>query len=297
MRVLNFGSLNIDYVYQVEHMVRPGETLGSSAMQVHPGGKGANQSAALGKAGVAVYHAGRIGSDGQFLTETLAAAGVNIDFIETGAAHSGHAIIQVDSQGENAILLFGGGNHEISDAFIEKTLAQFSAGDILLLQNEINNIPLIMKQAKQRGMTIWFNPAPYASDINDYPLDLVDCFIVNETEAAGMAQMDADTDPETLTAQLLAQFPNAELVMTLGGDGVLFKSASELIRVPARPVQVVDTTAAGDTFIGYYAASLIDGMERRAALERACCAAGIAVSQAGAMTSVPSPEAVAAVLA
>ena len=169
MRVLNYGSLNIDYVYQQPHIVRPGETLASTAMQVHAGGKGANQSAALGLAGVSVCHAGCIGQDGLFLLETLSQAGVDTHLVNTDAAHSGHAIIQVDASGENAIVLFGGGNQENTAAQIDAALAEFEAGDILLLQNEINNIPLIMQKAADKGLLIYFNPAPFTDAIKSFP--------------------------------------------------------------------------------------------------------------------------------
>ena len=296
MRVLNFGSLNIDYVYQVEHMVRPGETLASQSMEVHAGGKGANQSAALGKAGVQVFHAGCLGADGSFLLETLQACKVNIDLIRTDAAHSGHAIIQVDKAGENCILLFGGGNHEITEAQIEQALQVFEAGDILLLQNEINNIPQIISAAKQRGLKIWFNPAPYADAILSYPLQDIDCFILNETEGAGMAGLADADDPDAILGTLQATFPQAAIVLTLGAAGVRYADAEQQLSVAAAKVDVVDTTAAGDTFIGYFAASYIAGLSVEDSLQRACCAAALAVGRAGAMTSVPTPEEVAAAL-
>ncbi len=293
MQVLNFGSLNIDYVYQQTHIVRPGETLGSRSMQVHPGGKGANQSAALGLAGVAVKHAGRIAKDGEWLLAHLQKSGVDTTFIDTDAEHTGHAIIQVDDHGENAIILFGGGNQSIEEEHVEKVIQSYQPNDILLLQNEINNIPLIMRKAAEQGMKIYFNPAPYEDAIRDFPLDLVSCFILNETEGAGLSEA---LEMEEVLENLHKQYPQADIVLTLGGDGVLFKSADERIQVPANKVEVVDTTAAGDTFIGYFIASRINGMNAEQSLKRACAAAGIAVGRAGALESVPNPEEVDALL-
>lgn len=286
MQVLNYGSLNIDYVYRQSHIVRPGETLASRVLSIHAGGKGANQSAALGRAGVRVRHAGCIGADGRWLLELLQEAGVDTSLVHADAAHSGHAIIQVDDDGENAIVLYGGGNLENTPEQIKAAIATCEAGDIVLLQNEINNIPLIMEHAHAHGLRIFFNPAPFEKGVGNYPLHLVSCLILNETEGMGLAGTDhTDAVLETLHQR----YPEAEIVLTLGSKGVLFKSTQEQLQIQAQQVAVVDTTAAGDTFIGYYLASLIDGLSTSAALERACCAAALAVSKAGAMESVPAP--------
>ena len=180
MNILNFGSLNIDLVYQVEHIARPGETIASSAHQVFAGGKGANQSAALARAGARVFHAGQVGPDGQWLVDKLAGLGVDVQHIRVGDVPTGHAIIQVDRHGQNSIVLFAGANAQINRATIDATLSHFGAGDILLLQNEINDIPYIVAAAAKRGLRICLNPAPCGPEIRDYPLELVHWLVVNQ---------------------------------------------------------------------------------------------------------------------
>ena len=133
MRVVNFGSLNIDYVYRVDHFVRPGETMSAQSLQVQCGGKGLNQSVALVRAGVETWHAGLIGPEGRFLKETLARVGVHTRFVEETAGSTGHAIIQVDSNGQNSILLHDGANGRLTPEFVTAVLDQFSAGDAVLL--------------------------------------------------------------------------------------------------------------------------------------------------------------------
>ncbi len=285
MKVLNFGSLNIDFVYRVPHTVRPGETLSSMRLSTHAGGKGANQSAALAKAGVTVFHAGKIGSDGEWLLEKLKGFCVNTDYVIIGEGKTGNAIIQVSNNGENAIVLFGGGNKDISKQEIETVLSKFNTGDILLLQNEISNIPFIMTAASEKGMKIIFNPAPFDSSIMRYPLDTVDIFIVNETEGSGLAG--GDGDPKSIMQKLTHTYKGKDIILTLGKNGVLFgrdnfRASADIIDVP-----VVDTTAAGDTFIGYYIAGLIQDTPIQEILRIACIASSLTVSKPGAMESIP----------
>ena len=140
MKILSFGSLNIDYVYSVEHIVKRGETISSSALNVYSGGKGLNQSVAMGKAGAHPYHAGMIGEDGMFLLDVLKKADVDISKTKVSKEiRTGNAIIQNDADGDNCILLFGGANRAIDEKYIAEVLEGFSAGDILVCQNEISN--------------------------------------------------------------------------------------------------------------------------------------------------------------
>lgn len=151
MKILNFGSLNIDYVYSVDHFVQKGETISSSQMNIFSGGKGLNQSVALGRAGAKVFHAGRIGKDGEFLVEQLKEAGVNTDLVVVDEdCSTGHAIIQNDAEGDNCILLYGGANQRITKEQIDAALEQFDAGDYLVLQNEISNLPYLMEKAQKK---------------------------------------------------------------------------------------------------------------------------------------------------
>jgi ribokinase len=285
MKLLNFGSINIDLVYRLPHIVKPGETLASTSLEKFAGGKGSNQSIALGRAGAPVYHAGRIGKDGEWIVRTLKEAGVDVGNVRKDSGPSGHAIIQVADGGQNSIVLFPGANRAITRKDIRDTLTRFGRGDILLLQNEINAIPEIMTLAHQAGMKIWFNPAPFSPDILRYPLSLVDLFIVNEIEAADLSG--AKAGKPALSA-LARQFPAAQILMTLGSKGAMLKSGTRKWTVPAPKVKAVDTTAAGDTFIGYFAASLIQGLSPEACLTFACKAAALSVTRKGAADSIPN---------
>jgi len=285
MKVLNFGSLNIDFVYKVQHTVRPGETIPSKSLMVHAGGKGANQTAALAKAGVTVFHAGKIGIDGKWLLEKLKKFGANTDFVTVSDGKTGNAIIQVSDNGENAIVLYGGGNKEISKEEIIQVLRNFNRGDMLLLQNEISNIPFIMETAHKTGMKIVFNPAPFEKDILSYPLDFVDIFIVNETEGSGLSK--GEEIPEKIVDTLTDTYRGKDIILTIGKNGVLygkdtFRSAADTINVP-----VVDTTAAGDTFIGYFLSGLLHDRSIEETLRFSCIASSLTVSKPGAMDAIP----------
>ncbi len=288
MKILNFGSLNIDYTYQVDHFVRAGETLSSSSLQVFSGGKGLNQSIALSKAGAQVWHAGAVGaSDGDFLIEELLKAGVSTEHIAHKDGQTGHAIIQKDPQGQNCILLYGGANQQISREDADRVLAGFGAGDFLILQNEISEIGYIMEQAHRRGMKIVLNPSPMDEKIGTYPLETVDYFLLNEVEASDLCGLEAGTEPERLMEALRAHFPKASILLTLGGDGSVYWDGETLYRQGIVKVPVVDTTAAGDTFTGYFIGGLQRGEDARTALSHAARAAAIAVSRPGAAPSIP----------
>ena len=286
MRLLNFGSLNIDYVYRMASIVTPGETLASRSLDVFAGGKGANQSVALARAGAEVHHAGKVGPDGRWLRDTLERNGVDIEHtIIDESARTGHAVIQVDDAGENAIVLFPGTNHQMDPEHIRGTLDRFGADDLLLLQNEINRIDELIMEAKRRDLTVCLNPAPWSPQAASLPLDRVDVMIVNETEARGLAGVD---DVEALLAQP-SQFGlgHTHLIVTRGRRGVSYRRGDHRIDIDACPVEPVDTTAAGDTFIGYCLAAWYRGDSIDASLRRATTAAAICVGRAGAIDSIP----------
>ena len=285
--ILNFGSVNIDHVYTVPHFVRPGETLASTRYAIFSGGKGFNQSTALARAGAKVAHAGMIGADGVWLKESLAADGADITHLAIGDEPTGHAIIQVDASGQNCIIIFGGANRAITAAYAKEVIAHFGKGDTLLLQNEISAIPEIIHAASERGLSIAFNPAPMGQEVRDYPLDLVDLFIVNEVEAAQLAGVAAETAPDVVLNALRAKFPLAGVVLTLGASGSVADIGGERVAVAARRVKAVDTTAAGDTYIGYFLAARQRGLSLREAMEKATEAAAICVTRAGAAPSIP----------
>ena len=213
MRVVNFGSLNIDYVYRVDHFVQPGETMSAQSLQIQCGGKGLNQSIAAARAGGTVSHAGKIGGDGTVLTDILRKSGVDTDFVTVGDGPSGHAGIQVDPSGQNCILLFGGCNQEITHEEIDRVLARFQAGDYLILQNEINGLDYLMTQAARRGLRIVFNPSPIDVSISRLPLGEAWLLIFNEIEGAALAGCDEEED---IINTLRRRWPRCRLLLTLG---------------------------------------------------------------------------------
>ena len=283
MKIINFGSLNIDLVYQVDHIVRPGETIASTEHQVFAGGKGANQSAALARAGAPVFHAGQIGQDGQFLVDKLQDLGVDMQFTQTVEGHTGHALIQVEKSGQNSIVLYPGANAAQTRPHIDAVLNAFAAGDILLLQNEINEIPYLIEQASQRGLRVALNPAPFSPAVLDYAFQKVEWLIVNEGEAEGL--VGASTGD--LIKSLAHRLPNAQVLLTLGERGAHFHSSQTQLYREALRVNAVDTTAAGDTFTGYFLAAIATERPTEEALLRATHAAALCVGKRGAMDSIP----------
>lgn len=293
MKVLNFGSLNIDYVYNLDHFVKKGETISSTALNIFSGGKGLNQSVALGRAGVPTIHAGAIGKDGQFLLDLLQEAGVDTGCVRTlDTVRTGNAIIQNDKSGDNCIILFGGANQAITREQVEETIAQFSAGDYIMLQNEINEMPYIIERAHAQGMKVVLNPSPMNEKILDMPLDYVDYFLLNEIEAAQLLNMEqTDTKRgEMLAKQLFEKFPRAGIVLTLGSEGAVYYDGETMYRQGACRTKVVDTTAAGDTFSGYFIAGILKELKISEAMELASRAAAITVSRPGAAPSIPTLE-------
>ena len=284
MKILNYGSMNIDNVYQVEHMIHPGETQMAIAKNVFAGGKGLNQSIAIAKAGGTVYHAGVVGEDGAILMDALAKHGVDTRHVKHAAGPSGHTVIQVDSSGQNSIIVFAGENMRVLDEDIERVLSGFEKGDLLILQNELDHSPAIMRMASERGMTIIFNPSPVNSTLNSYPLTCVDWFLLNEIEGKALTQ---ETEPKRILAALKALYPNAGIVLTLGEDCM---RGDKTLYQPAFPVQPVDTTAAGDTFTGYFVTGLSRGEDLSKVMERAAKAAAITVSRPGAAESIPCAD-------
>lgn len=289
MKILSFGSLNLDKVYSVDHFVRAGETLSSAKLESFCGGKGLNQSVALSRAGGTVYHAGCVGAaDGGMLLDMLKSSGVDIHLVRQLDCPSGHAIIQVNGDGQNCILLYGGANQQVSPAQIDETLAQFEAGDILVLQNEISSLSYLMEAAGKKGMVIVLNPSPMTADILKLPLEYVRYFMLNEVEARDLCGL--DIPEEAYPDALLTRFPDSKIVLTLGEKGCIYRDARQRIVCPACRVQVVDTTAAGDTFTGFFVAAIAAGADEKTALEQATKAAAISVSRKGAAPSIPSRE-------
>lgn len=293
MKVLSFGSLNIDYVYTVSHFVKKGETLSAKKLNVYTGGKGLNQSIALSRAGLDTYMAGAVGTDGMFLLESLKEAGVNTSHVKIlQEVRTGNAIIQNDIEGDNCIILYGGANQSITKEQVDEVFANFTKDDYVLLQNEINNLPYIVEKAKQIGMNIILNPSPMNEKIMELPLDQIDYFILNEIEAMQILQME---EPEEINGKCIAgllheKFPNATIVLTLGGDGSICISGDEYVEQCIYKVDTVDTTAAGDTYTGYFIAGILNGKSIKEVMDTASKASAIAVSRQGAAPSIPNAE-------
>lgn len=293
MRVLNIGSLNLDYVYSLDHIVLPGETEAASDRNVFLGGKGMNQSCALAKAGVEVYHGGMIGADGQIFLDACRAYGVHGEFIRQVEGPSGHAIIQVTKKGQNSILLFGGANQKLTEDYVDEVLSHFDADDLLLLQNEVNLLPYIVDSAFAKGMRIALNPSPYNENLSAVDLTKISYFILNEVEGF---QITLCEDAEEILARMHVRFPRAKIMLTLGEHGAVYSDGVQKLFQPIFPVKAVDTTAAGDTFTGYFLTGIAEGLSMEETLRRSARASAIAVTRPGAVPSIPSREEVLASL-
>jgi ribokinase len=287
MDILNFGSINIDHVYQVDHIIRPGETLPSSSYHIHAGGKGANQSVAIVRAGGSVKHAGTIGENGRWLKELLESSGVDTSLLRvTDQVATGHTIIQVDKSGQNSIILFGGGNNMQDESYIRAVFDSLTGKEVLLIQNEISSLPLILELALERRLRICMNPAPFTEGLLSLPLNRVEMLICNEVEAQGLTSS-TEESPKVLIEHLSSLYPEVQIILTAGADGVYWNEGSTTYHEPAHPAQVVDTTAAGDTFIGYFLTFLGKDSTVEEAIRIASDAAALAVSREGAMDSIP----------
>lgn len=287
MKILNFGSLNIDYVYSVDHMTMEGETQTSNGMTVSCGGKGLNQSIAMAKAGAEVYQAGLIGEEGQVLEDTCRKNGVNTRYLRQIQGKSGHTIIQVDKKGKNCILLYGGANRCMTEAFIDEVLENFGKEDVLVLQNEINLISCIIDRAFDKGMKIILNPSPCDAFLEACDFSKISTLLMNEIEGW---QITGEKEPERILEILKERYPKMEVVLTLGQDGSVYQRGEERYHQEIFPVKTVDTTAAGDTFLGYFIVARADGLAIPQALELAAKAASIAVSRLGSADSIPEKD-------
>ncbi len=284
MKVLNIGSMNLDHVYSVDHIVLPGETQATGGMNIFLGGKGMNQSIALAKAGVDVYHGGLIGEDGQPFLDACKEYGVKSDYIRKIEGKTGHAIIQIDKNAQNCILLYGGANEMLTEEYIDEILAGFAAEDILLLQNEVNMLPYIVDKAYEKGMQIALNPSPFNDKLKEVDMSKISIFLMNEVEGGQITGLEK---PEEIIAKVVEMYPKAKIVLTLGKDGAIYAEGEARYQQPIFKVEAVDTTAAGDTFTGYFLAGLIEGMEIPDILRMSAKASSIAVTREGAVPSIP----------
>ena len=293
-KLVNLGSLTIDNVYSVPNITAAGETVASLEYAVHPGGKGLNQSIAAARAGARVVHVGCVGSDGTWLKRELSKSGVGVAAVRETDAPSGHAVIQVNPSGENAIVITGGANRTLENADIETAFSACEADDWLLLQNEINKMEDIFEIASNRREKIALNLAPVDERIGNYDLGPVDLLIVNEVEAQALSGRSA---VDGAFEALCARYPSCDVVVTLGRDGLRYGKGSERIALGAFDVEAVDETGAGDAFVGYLIAALLEGRPIRDALIAGSAAGALAATRAGAASSIPDREAVASLIA
>jgi len=292
MRICNLGSLNFDKVYDLTHFVAAAETVLADGYGEFLGGKGLNQSVALARAGAQVWHMGAVGADGAALRQCLVDSGVDVTYLQQLDGVSGHAIIQ-SVNGQNNIIVFGGANGQIQEDYINKTLQNFDKGDLLLLQNEVSNVPAAIRTAKEKKMLVAFNASPINDALLTYPLELVDIFLINEVEAKALACTEESDFPQILQA-LQKRFPDAKIVMTVGAAGVYYADKEQTLFHPSYAVKAVDSTAAGDTFTGFFLAALAKQLPIETCLEQASKAGALAVSKKGATPSIPTADEVAA---
>lgn len=284
MKILNFGSLNYDNVYTVKQIVNPGETVASLDFNIYCGGKGLNQSVALSRAGAPVYHAGFVGEDGEMLLDICRDNAIDTRNIIKVMGKSGHAVIQVNEDGENSIILFQGANGANNIEYIDNALEEFDSSDCILLQNEVNMTAEIIDRAYKKGMFIYLNPSPMNEKILSCDLNKVSSFIMNEIEGEAVTGMKT---PEKIIKNMRMKFPDAEVVLTLGSKGCYYSYRNESFHEPACIVKALDTTAAGDTFTGYFISERMKGKGAKLAVKKACRAAAMAVTVKGAIPSIP----------
>ncbi|WP_416334691.1 ribokinase [Anaerococcus sp. DFU013_CI05] len=285
MKIINFGSLNIDIFFRVNHIVRPGETISAQSIEKRAGGKGLNQSVALAKVFDKVYHAGSIGMDGAFLKDYLTREGINTRFIRESDIPTGNAIIQVDDNGENSIVLYKGANFDNDKEYIDEVLSNFDKNDILILQNEINNMDYIIKKGSEKEMKLVLNPSPITEEIKNFDFNKIDLLLVNETEAKEISNCD---DVEKCIDYFRENYPNLKIVITLGERGSIFVSKDSKVCQNAYKVEAVDSTGAGDTFTGFFVAEFYQNNDIKKCLEFATKASALSVTKQGASISIPS---------
>ena len=285
MKILCMGSVNVDKTFRVDHIPKEGETILARGFRQGWGGKGLNQAVALAKSCDEVYFAGNAGVQDAALGSFLRQHNIHDDYLNLlEDAPTGVALINVDKNGQNAIVVYGGANQTFTEEYIDRVLGQFETGDMLLLQNEINGLDHILRRAKAAGMQIAMNPSPFEETLKALPLDLVDLFLVNEVEGY---QITGCQEPEAILQELERQYSRAAVVLTLGGLGAWYGDAAGERDQPAFSVRAVDTTGAGDTFTGYFLAALTRGESPADAMRWGAAAAALAVTRPGAGEAVP----------
>lgn len=289
MAVWNYGSINADWVYAVPHILLPGETLAARSLTSGLGGKGANQSAALARAGARVHHIGSVGAEGGWARDRLAGFGVETSRIRTVEAPTGHAIIALAENGENSIIIYAGANATGTPDWLEQSLSDAAPGDTLMLQNEVSCQPEAARIGQDRGLRVVYSAAPFDAGATRAVLDTLSLVLLNEVEARQLSEA---------TGLALTDLPVPGIVVTRGAEGAdwIDTASGRVTHVPAHKVQVADTTGAGDTFAGYLVAGLDTGLSMEEAMRRASAASALKVQRPGAADAVPALDEVLAFL-
>ncbi|WP_010280975.1 ribokinase [Bacillus timonensis] len=295
-QIVVIGSINMDIVNRVTRHPLPGETMKGLKTEFNPGGKGANQAVSASRAGGEVTMVCALGNDSfsSELLETLKNEGISSDFIVTKPSSSGLAFITVDGNGENSIILEEGANGLLHKDDIKNILPVVSKkADLILLQNEIpwETTTYVLEQADKLGVPVYFNPAPAVQVPNDVLAKLGGLF-VNETETEMITGIHvSNPDSAEKAADLLLEKGVKEVIITLGSQGSYFKNNNGVrIFTPAFTVQTIDTTAAGDTFIGAYLVAKSSGSTIEDSLTFATAASALTVSKEGALKSIPTKK-------
>ncbi|MDT8327000.1 MAG: ribokinase [Roseovarius sp.] len=284
--IFNLGSINADHIYRLSRLPALGETLAAERYHRTLGGKGANQSVAAARAGERVCHIGAIGPDGDWMVDQLEGYGVDVGHVVRSDTPSGHAVVCVDDAGENAIVIYPGANRALEVADVTSALGAASPGDWLMMQNETNLQADSARLAQAAGLKLAYSAAPFDTNAVREILPFVTLLMLNQVEARQLEQ-----------AMGVIDVP--QLLITRGADGAEWRDSvsGEVIVCPAFPVTPVDTTGAGDTFAGYFVASLAQGLLPNAALRRASAAAAIQVQRPGTAEAIPTSAETAALLA
>jgi len=292
-RICVIGSINVDIVFSVDRIARPGETISSRGTRKFLGGKGQNQAIALRHAYPDIALAGIIGTADSWILDELGRQRIDVSMVRMIGVDTGSAFIQVDSTGQNSIVLGKGANHCFDREGIDNILRNLRSGDLVVLQNEINLLGYILESATARGIAVAFNPSPFELNICKLPLQRLKYLILNEIEGEGLTGV---SDLGVILDRLHAMLPDTITVLTLGANGAICREANETFRVEGRRVNAIDTTAAGDTFMGYFLAETMRGATLGDALRRANIAASISVTRPGSASSIPTREEVEAII-
>ncbi len=285
MNILVFGSLNVDHDYHLDHIAKEKETIFANEYKVVAGGKGLNASIALARSGKHIYLAGNIGNDGKILEDVLTKNNVDISLLNHVDEPNGHAIIQIDKKGENSIFIYGGSNQTISTEYIDSIINKFEKGDLLVLQNEINNQTYLINKANEKGLIIMLNPSPFNEMIFQYPLEKVNYFFINEVEGYHFTN---ETEPTKILQKLKVMYPETKVILTVGSNGAYYSDKDSTLFQSAFKVKAIDTVGAGDTFMGYFTYGLSEGLMPEQCLLLATKASSITVTRKGAADSIPT---------